>query len=95
MLRNYEIVLMIYFNKIIYIDDVIKYYSDIINSCGKINKIENLGLKYLAYSIKKNNRANYIVMNVYIDSRKVNDISNDLKFNNKILRFLIIKLSKK
>ncbi len=90
-MRDYEIVIMIFYNKDIYINDIISYYSKIINSNGKIYKLEKLGLKYLSYKIKNNNRAYYIVINIKVNVNTINLIKNDLELNNNVLRFLIIR----
>ncbi len=90
-MRNYEIILMIYSDKNIYIDNIIKYYSNIINKNGKLYRLENWGLRKLAYNIKNNNEAYYILMNIKVNVNIINHISNDLKLNKYILRFIIIK----
>ncbi len=90
-MRNYEIILMIYSNKNIYIDDIIKYYSNIVNKNGKLYRLENWGLRKLAYNIKNNNEAYYILMNIRVNINVVNFLNNDLKLNKNILRFIIIK----
>ncbi len=90
-MRHYELILMVYFNKNIYIDDIIKYYSNIINKNGKLYRLENWGLRKLAYNIKNNNKAYYILMNIKVDINIINIINDDLKLNKNILRFMIIR----
>ncbi len=90
-MRNYEIVLMIYSNKNIYVDNVIEYYSDIVNKNGKLYRLENWGLRKLAYNIKNNTEAYYILMNIKVNVNVINFLNNDLKLNKSILRFMIIK----
>lgn len=90
-MRNYEIILIISINNSIYIDDIIKYYSNMVNKNGKLYRLENWGLRKLAYNIKNNNEAYYILMNIKVNIDLINVINNDLKLNKNILRFLIIK----
>ncbi len=90
-MRNYEIILIISVDNNIYINDIVKYYSNIINKDGKLYKLENWGLRKLAYNIKNNNEAYYIFMNIKVSVDLINILSNDLKLNKNILRFLIIK----
>lgn len=41
-MRHYEIVFLVYPNKSLYINDIIKYYSNIINNGdGVIHRLEN------------------------------------------------------
>lgn len=88
---NYEIVFMVYCDKYIYINDIIEYYKNIINLNGKFYKFKNLGLKKLSYNIKNNSKAYYVLINFKINKDKIKIIHDDLKINNNILRFLIIK----
>ncbi len=94
-MRHYEIVFMIYPNKSIYINDIIKHYSYIINnSNGKIHRLENWGLRYLAYSIKKYYKAHYVLMNIEINIDTMNKLKIDFKLNINILRFIFIRMKK-
>ncbi len=87
----YEIVFMIYPDKGSLVDDIIKYYSDIINNNGKIDRLENWGLKYLSYNIENCCKAYYVLMNISINKNFIDSIIKDLKINNNILRFMVVK----
>ncbi len=94
-MRHYEIIFMIYPNKSLYVNDIIKYYSNIIDSNnGIIHRLEDWGLRYLAYSIKKYYKAHYILMNIEINVHMMEKLKSDLKLNSSILRFLFIKKKK-
>ncbi len=94
-MRHYEIVLMIYPNKSLYIEDIVKYYSNIINNnSGKIHRLEDWGLRYLSYTIKKCYKAHYILMNIEVNVDFINKLKIDFKLNNNVLRYLIIKKKK-
>ncbi len=88
---HYEIVFMIYPDKGSLVDDIIKYYSNIINSNGKIDRLENWGLRYLSYNIKNYCKAYYILMNISINKNFIDSIIKDLKVNNNILRFMVLR----
>ena len=40
-----------------------KTFTDIINKAGKVEKVDNLGKRKLAYEVKKNNEGIYLVFN--------------------------------
>ncbi len=91
-MRHYEIVFMVYPNKSLYINDIIKYYSNIINSSnGLIHRLEDWGLRYLSYSIKKYYKAHYVLMNIEVHINTMNKLKDDFKLNLSILRFIFIK----
>ncbi len=93
-MRHYEIVIIIYPNSDIYINDIIEYYTNLVNKNGILYRLENWGLRDLAYNIKKNSKAYYILMNIKVNIKIINFISDNLKLNKNVLRFLIIKKKK-
>ncbi|WGS66305.1 30S ribosomal protein S6 [Enterobacteriaceae bacterium ET-AT1-13] len=94
-MRHYEIVIMFNLNKNNKILEIIKYYSEYIKKKnGKIYRIEDWGKRKLSYKIKKNNKAHYILLNIEISKEKIKELEKELKFNNFIIRKLIIRTKK-
>ncbi len=88
----YEIVFLVYPDKTMYIKNIINYYINFINSKnGKLNRLEDWGLKYLSYSIKNMYKAHYILMNIEVNKLYIKEIENNFRFNDSILRFIILK----
>ena len=82
------------------VDLEIEKFKGIIETMGgKIEQFEYLGIKNLAYAIKKNNQAHYVQLyfnllndkNLKDNLQKLNRIS-DNKMNPNILRHMIIKI---
>ena len=75
------------------IENIENKIEEILNkSSGKIHKIEDWGLRNLAYPIKKNNKGFY--RNLYLEGNKdsIKEIESFEKFEEKIIKFLSIKL---
>ena len=75
------------------IENIENKIEEILNkSSGKIHKIEDWGLRNLAYPIKKNNKGLY--RNLYLEGNKdsIKEIESFEKFEEKIIKFLSIKL---
>lgn len=51
--------------------------------------------KSLAYPIKKNDVADFYIWKLEIDEPKVNDFKKKLDYNEKLLRYLMLKVSTK
>lgn len=51
--------------------------------------------KPLAYPIKKNTLADFYIWKLEIDESKVNELKKKLNFNEKIIRYLLLKISSK
>ncbi len=63
-------------------------------------KEEEMGIKKLAYKIKKRENAFYYLAEVELDPSTLKDINNDVKLNEKVLKYMTTiikdkKLSKK
>jgi|TARA_E500000178_G_scaffold48804_1_gene44042 small subunit ribosomal protein S6 len=77
------------------IEQIEKKISDILQqSSGKIERTEDWGLRNLAYPIKKNNKGYY--RNLYLEGngKAIKDIENFEKYEDKIIKFLSIKIKK-
>ncbi|RFC66194.1 30S ribosomal protein S6 [Fulvimarina endophytica] len=59
---------------------------------GKVAKVENWGLKTLAYRMDKNRKAHYTLMNIDAPSAAVHEMERQMRFNEDILRFMTIRV---
>jgi len=68
-------------------------YSDIIaHHNGSIFRSANLGKKNLAFRIKKQTKGYYIAFDYCGDNTVVSDMERNLKLDEKILRYLTVKM---
>jgi len=69
-------------------------YSQIekqIKKPGKIETKTNLGVKKLAYPIKKEGEGIYCLLTLSLTSKEAKELTNKLKLNELILRYLLIR----
>lgn len=64
----------------------------ILSEKGKIEKEEDWGKKALAYPIKKNQSAYFLLWSIAIEDDRVNEVKKKLNFNEKLLRYLLLKV---
>ncbi len=57
---------------------------------GKVEKIDKLGKKNLAYPIKKDSQAFYVLCKLMLDSTKTNSLEKKVRTEESILRYLLI-----
>ncbi|WWP00527.1 MAG: 30S ribosomal protein S6 [Candidatus Dasytiphilus stammeri] len=92
-MHHYEIIFMVHPDQSEKIPEFIKNYSNmVINNQGKIHRLEDWGRRQLAYPIKKLHKAHYILMNVEISKSIRSEIANHFRYNDAIIRNLIIKV---
>tara|TARA_Y100000768_G_scaffold122029_1_gene90224 strand:+ start:39904 stop:40398 length:495 start_codon:yes stop_codon:yes gene_type:complete len=94
-MRNYEIVFLVHPDQsdqtpsiISKLDKIVKDYG------GKVHRSENIGNRKLAYPIQDQFKASYGLLNVECNQDAMNEIKNSFKFNDSIIRNLILSVKK-
>ena len=68
-------------------------YSKIITDAkGKVTKVENWGLKTLAYKINKNRRGFYVLIESDTPAPAIHEIERNMRLNEDVLRFMTVRL---
>jgi len=75
------------------VEQLVEQFKGVIeNGGGSIGKIENWGLRTLAYRIKKNRKAHYTLMNIEAPHPAVAEMERQMGLNEDILRFMTFKV---
>lgn len=91
-MRHYEIVLLIHPDQSEQVPAMVERYQGMIESTGgKNHRLEDWGRRQLAYPIDKVHKAHYILMNVECDNETLNQLKHAFRYNDAILRELILK----
>ena len=94
-MNNYELVLMFSVGEDNLTDQTVdKYKSVITENGGSIDRYEDWGSLKMAYDINNENKARYILINFKADNNVINQLNELIKFNDHILRHLIINTKK-
>jgi len=94
-MRYYEIVFLTYPNQNTKIQIILNIIKKLIKEkSGKVNRLENWGSRYLAYPVKKTNRANYVLINISCDIIIIKKIKSLFLSQKTIIRFLILNIKK-
>ena len=62
------------------------------NNGGKVAKVENWGLRTLAYKIRKNRKAHYVLMNLDAPSAAVQELERIERLSDDIIRYMTIRV---
>ncbi len=91
-MRHYEIVFLVHPDQSDQVPAMIKKYSGIITKDnGKIHREEDWGRRQLAYPINKIHKAHYILLNIECGLKVIDELSSNFKFNDAVIRNMIIK----
>jgi small subunit ribosomal protein S6 len=91
-MRHYEIVFLVHPDQSEQVPSMIERYRTMIEgNSGKIHRLEDWGRRQLAYPINKIHKAHYVLMNIECDSDTLAEIESNFRFNDAILRNLVIR----
>jgi small subunit ribosomal protein S6 len=91
-MRHYEIVFLVHPDQSEQVPGMIERYSKTIeDGNGKVHRLEDWGRRQLAYPINKIHKAHYVLMNVECGEDVLGELDNAFRFNDAVLRNLIIK----
>ena len=62
------------------------------NNGGKVAKVENWGLRTLAYKIRKNRKAHYVLMNLDAPAAAVQELERIERLSDDIIRYMTIRV---
>ena len=91
-MRHYEIVFLVHPDQSEQVPAMIDRYRKIIDGGkGAIHRLEDWGRRQLAYPIQKLAKAHYVLMNIECGSEVLAEIESAFRFNDAVLRNLIIR----
>jgi len=94
-MRHYEIVFIVHPDQSEQVPAMIdRYKATLAASGGKIHRMEDWGRRQMAYMIDKLAKAHYVCMNIECDQKTLEELEHAFKFNDAVLRHLIIKTKK-
>ena len=91
-MRHYEIVFLVHPDQSEQVPAMIDRYRKIVdNDKGTVHRLEDWGRRQLAYPIQKLAKAHYVLMNIECTSESLEEIESAFRFNDAVLRNLIIR----
>ena len=65
--------------------------TGLINENGKVESVENMGKKKLAYEIKKNTEATYMLFNFEAKPDSIAELERVYRITDDIIKFIVVK----
>ena len=69
-----------------------KKFTDIINNDGKLEKIDNLGKRKLAYEVKKNNEGICLVLTFEANADLIEELQRNYRITDEVIKFIVIRI---
>ena len=94
-MRHYEVVLLVHPAQSDQLSGMLKRYQDLVEkNNGKVHRLEDIGRLRLAYNIQDMHKAHYVLINIECDDQTLSEIESSFKFNDSIIRHLIVRMNK-
>ena len=94
-MRHYEVVLLVHPDQSDQLTDMLKRYQDMVEKdSGKVHRLEDIGRLQLAYNIQDMHKAHYVLINIECSDKTLSEIESSFKFNDSIIRHLIVRMNK-
>ena len=90
-MRHYEIMFLVHPDQSEQVPMMLERYQTLIKTNGGfVHRLEDWGRRQLAYPIDKIHKAHYVLMNIECDDSTLKEITTNFRFNDAILRNLVL-----
>ena len=94
-MRHYELVLLVHPDQSEQVPEMINRYQETVKKSDVvIHRTEDIGRMPLAYTIEDMHKAHYVLMNIESNEGVIAELESLFKFNDSIMRHLIVKMKK-
>ena len=66
-------------------------FTGLINENGKVESVENMGKKRLAYEIKKNKEGTYMLFNFEANPDSIAELERVYRITDDIIKFIVVR----
>ena len=71
--------------------ELIERFETLINTDGKVEKVNELGKKKLAYEIKKNKEGYYVVYDFEANPSLIAELERNYRITDQVIKFIVVK----
>jgi len=73
------------------IKGVIEKFSNLINTNGKVESVDEWGKKKLAYPMKKQTEGYYVLINFEADPSEIAELERIYRITDEVIKFIVVK----
>lgn len=71
--------------------ELIERFQNLINTDGKVEKVNELGKKKLAYEVKKNKEGYYVVYDFEANPGLIAELERNYRITDEAIKFIVVK----
>lgn len=73
------------------IKNLITKFSDLINTEGKVESVEEMGKRKLAYEVKKNKEGYYVLFNFEAKPELISELERNYRITDEVIKFIVVR----
>ena len=73
------------------VKELTQKFSDLINSDGKVESVEEMGKRKLAYEIKKNSEGIYVLINFEANPALIKELERVYRITDEVIKFIVVR----
>lgn len=73
------------------VKSLVKKFTDLINTDGKVEKVDELGKKKLAYEVQKNKEGYYVVFYFEANPNLISELERNYRITDEVIKFIVVK----
>ena len=94
-MRHYEVVFIVHPDQSEQVPGMVERYKALVSTRnGVVHRLEDWGRRQMTYPIAKMHKAHYVLMNIECDGETLTELEHAFKFNDAVLRHLVVKMDK-
>ena len=74
------------------VKSLVKKFTDLINTDGKVEKVDELGKKKLAYEVQKNKEGYYVVFDFEANPNLIAELERNYRITDEVIKFMSVKV---
>ena len=73
------------------VKELIEKFSNLINNDGKVESVEEMGKRKLAYEIKKNSEGIYVLINFEANPTLIRELERVYRITDEVIKFIVVR----
>ncbi len=74
------------------VKSLVSKFTDLINTDGKVEKVDDLGKRKLAYEVKKQKEGYYQIFNFEANPELIKELERNYRITDEVIKFMTIRV---
>lgn len=71
--------------------NLVTKFTDLINTDGKVESVEEMGKRKLAYEVKKNKEGYYVLFNFEAKPELIAELERNYRITDEVIKFIVVR----